>query len=89
MKTCGGLQNHDLINVYDFRLRHHATSWKVVGSIPDEVIGFFSLPNPSSRTVALGSTRPLTEMSTRKLPEGKGRPARKTDKLTPIFEPIV
>jgi hypothetical protein len=28
-------------------LRHHAISWKVVGSIPDEVIGFFNWPNPS------------------------------------------
>jgi hypothetical protein len=29
---------------------------------------FFSLPNPSSRTMVLGSTEPLTEMSTRNLP---------------------
>jgi hypothetical protein len=29
---------------------------------------------PSSRTMALGSTQPLTEMSTRNLPGGKGRP---------------
>jgi hypothetical protein len=28
---------------------------------------FFNLPNPSSRTMALGSTQPLTEMSTRNL----------------------
>jgi hypothetical protein len=45
-----------------------------VGSIPDEVIGFFNRPNPSSRTLALGSTQLLTEMSTRILPGGKGRP---------------
>jgi hypothetical protein len=32
-------------------------------SIPDEVIGFLNWPNPSSRTMALGSTQPLTEMS--------------------------
>jgi hypothetical protein len=55
---------------------------------PDEVIGFFNRPNPSSRTTTLGSTQPLTEMSTRNLPEGKGRPERKAD-LTAIFEPIV
>jgi hypothetical protein len=42
---------------------------------PDEVIGFFSCPNSSRRTMALGSTQPLTEMSTRNLPGGKGRPA--------------
>jgi hypothetical protein len=39
--------------------------------------------------MVLGSTRPLTEMSTRNLPEGKGRPARKADNLTAICEPIV
>jgi hypothetical protein len=42
---------------------------KVAGSSPDEV-NFFYLPNPSSRTMALGSTQPLTEMSTRKIPGG-------------------
>jgi hypothetical protein len=53
-------------------------------SIPDEVIEFFNWPNPSSRIMALGST--LTEMSTRNLPGGKGRPARKADNLTAIYE---
>jgi hypothetical protein len=57
-------------------LRHHATSRKVAGSVSDQVIGFFNWPNPSSRTMALVSTQPLTEISTRNLPEGKGRPAR-------------
>jgi hypothetical protein len=48
------------------------------GTIPrgfkqDEVIKFFNWPNPSSRTMALRSTQPLTEMSTRNLPlEVKG-----------------
>jgi hypothetical protein len=28
---------------------------------------FSNLPNPSSRTLALGSTQPITEMSTRNL----------------------
>jgi hypothetical protein len=31
--------------------------------------------------MALGSTQPLTQMSTRYLPLGKGRPARKADNL--------
>jgi hypothetical protein len=43
--------------------------------------------------MALGSTQPLTEMSTRNLPGGGGggkwRPARKADNLTAICEPIV
>jgi hypothetical protein len=43
-----------------------------VGSIPDEFIGFLNLPNTCSNNMALGSTQPLTEMSTRNLPGGKG-----------------
>jgi hypothetical protein len=39
-------------------------------SSPDEVIFFFNRLNLSSRTMALGSTQPLTEMSTRNLPGG-------------------
>jgi hypothetical protein len=49
----------------------------------------FNWPNPSSRKIALGSTQPLTEMSTRNLSRGKGRPAPKADKLTAICEPTV
>jgi hypothetical protein len=70
-------------------LRHYATSWKVAGSIPDEVTGFFNQPNPSSRIMGLRSTQPLTEMSTRNLPGGKRRPVREADNLTAICEPIV
>jgi hypothetical protein len=64
------------------------TSRKVAVSSPDEVV-FFNLPNPSSCTKALGWTQPLTEMSSRNLPGGKGRSARKADNLTAICEPIV
>jgi hypothetical protein len=39
--------------------------------------------------MALGSTQPLTEMSTRDLPGSKGRSARKADNLTAICEPTV
>jgi hypothetical protein len=63
-----------------------AGRWPV--RVPDEV-DFFNLPNPSSRIVALGSTQPLTEMSTRNLPGGKKRPARRADNLAAIYEPIV
>jgi hypothetical protein len=62
---------------------------KVVGSIPNEVIGFFNLPNPSSRTMSLGSTQPLTEMSTRNLPGDEEQPVRKADNFTAICEPII
>jgi hypothetical protein len=54
----------------------------------DEV-DFFNLPNPSSCTMALGSTQPLTEMSTRNLPGGKKRPAHKAANLTAIYVPNV
>jgi hypothetical protein len=39
--------------------------------------------------VALGTTQPLTEMSAKKFPGGKGQPARKADNLTAICETIV
>jgi hypothetical protein len=39
--------------------------------------------------MALGSTQPLTEMSTRNLTGGKGQPACKADNFTAICEPIV
>jgi hypothetical protein len=57
-----------------------------MGSFPDEVTAFFNGHNPSSDNMALASTQPLTEMSTRNLPEGKGQPTRKTDNLTAIHE---
>jgi hypothetical protein len=39
--------------------------------------------------MSLGSIHPLTEMSTRNLPGGTGRPEFKADNLTAICEPIV
>jgi hypothetical protein len=70
-------------------MRYCASSRKVAGSNSDELITFFSIYYSSSRTMALGSTQPLTEMSTRNLLGGsKGRPARKAN-LTAIYEPIV
>jgi hypothetical protein len=60
-----------------------------VGSIPDEIIGFFSWPNPFSHTVALGSTLPLREISARNLPGGKGQPVHEADNLSTICELIV
>jgi hypothetical protein len=39
--------------------------------------------------MTMGSTQSPTEMSTRSLPGGKGRPERKADNLNAICEPIV
>jgi hypothetical protein len=55
---------------------------RFVHSIHDEVIGCFNCPNPSSRTMALRSTRALTAISTRNLPGGKGRPAPSVSRLS-------
>jgi hypothetical protein len=52
------------------RLRYCATNRKVAVSIPLGAIGIFHLPNPSTRTLALGLTQPLTEMSTRIISRG-------------------
>jgi hypothetical protein len=49
----------------------------------------FNLPNPSSRTMALGSIQPLTEMSIRDLPGGKKRPSRRAENFADICKPIV
>jgi hypothetical protein len=65
------------------------SSHKIEGSLPDDVTGFFNRSNPSSYTMALRSTQPLTEISTKNLLGGKGWPARKADNLTAICEPIV
>jgi hypothetical protein len=62
---------------------YFATSRKVAGSIPDEVIGFINWPNPSSRTMA--SNRNEYQESS----GGKGWPARGADNLTAICEPTV
>jgi hypothetical protein len=87
------MENIFLYNKLMGRARGSIVGWdtmllsrKVAGSIPVEVIGIFGWPNPSSRTVALGLTQPLTEMSTRNLPGYKGRPARKADKFSAICE---
>jgi len=44
-------------------LRQCATRGKVAGSSPDGVIGIFHRNNPPRRTLALGLTQPLTDMS--------------------------
>jgi hypothetical protein len=67
---------------------HYAISRKVAGSSP-RWGGFFNLPYTSSRTMILGSTQPLTKMSTRNFPRGKERPPRRADNLAVICEPNV
>jgi hypothetical protein len=53
-------------------MRHCATNRKVAGSIPDDIIGLFHSHNTSGRTMSLGLTQRLTEMSTGIIPGDKG-----------------
>jgi hypothetical protein len=73
--------------IWGYAVAYKLQTGRSLDRIPNEV-DFFNLPNPSSRTMVLGSTQPLTEMSTRNIPGDEGRPARKAD-LTAIYEPIV
>jgi hypothetical protein len=54
--------------------------------VQDEV-DLFNLPNPSSRTVTLGSTQPLKKVSTRNHPGGKKRPALRADNFAAVCVP--
>jgi hypothetical protein len=54
-------------------------SRKVAGSSPDEVIEMFQFTQ---------SFQPLTDVSTKDLPERKARPARKAYNRTAFCEPI-
>jgi hypothetical protein len=51
---------------------HYPKNRQVASSIPEVVIGIFQWHKPSGRTMALGSTRLLTEMSARCISWGKG-----------------
>jgi len=59
-----------IYSLYDSTFWHCATNRKAACSIPEGVIGIFHLTNPSGRTMALGLTQPLTEMSTRNISLG-------------------
>jgi hypothetical protein len=46
---------------------HYATSWKVAGSVPEDIIRFFfNLPNPKPH-YGPGLTQPLIGISTRNI----------------------
>ena len=95
-----GPVNDNTILCYTIYNRGHAveklvkalryTSRKVAGSIPDGVTGNFHWHNPSGRTMAVGVTQPLTEMSTRNISWGGkgGRCVRLTNLPPPCTEYI-
>jgi hypothetical protein len=72
-----------IFNLYRYCswLRHDATILEVGGSISDEIMGMFSNGLYLAADYGLGSTQPLTVMSTR-------RQDCKGDNLTAICEPI-
>jgi hypothetical protein len=85
IKACGQNKKFMNLEVRGYKPEGHGFEfqWSVF---------FFNWPNPSSRTMAVGSSKPLAEMSTRNLPGGGGgvgRPARKAANLTANWEPIV
>ena len=51
-------------------LRCCATNPKVADSIPDGVIGIIHSHNPPDRTMAVGLTQPITEMTSRRISWG-------------------
>ena len=65
--SCGGCAFLQSGRRWHSWLRHCATSRKVAGSIRYNLIGIFHWRNPSGCTMALGSTQPLIEMSTRNI----------------------
>jgi hypothetical protein len=57
--------------------------------VPMWSLNFLNLPNPSSHTMVLGFTQPLTEWVSEDTSVGKAQPAHKADNLTAIYELIV
>ena len=62
-----------------------ATSRKVAGSISPGVTETFHWHSPSDRTLTLGSTEPVTEMSTRNISWGKGGRCLRLTTLPPFW----
>ena len=58
---------YDIFSVQYILKQYCATNRRVAGLIPDGAIGIFHWHNSSDRTVVLGSTQPLREMSTRSI----------------------
>jgi hypothetical protein len=80
--TCCCTKGRSGSNKQQLWQKHCATNRKVAGSIPDGVAGIFQWLNPSGLIVALGSTQPVTEMSTRNPSWGQRRPVFRADNLT-------
>jgi hypothetical protein len=62
---------------------HYAASWKVQVRFLMRSLHSFTLLNPSNRNVAPGPIQPHIETSIENLPDGKRRPEREADNLSP------
>jgi hypothetical protein len=61
---------HSFCSFHDYLCLFEAVEalyYKPEGANTDEVIELFNLPNPTSHSIDLGLTQPLTEMSSREL----------------------
>jgi hypothetical protein len=67
------------------RVHEYRTSLLLCDNVPYKLSGVLQ----KEYYMDLRSTEPLTEMSGRNLPGSKVRPARKSDSLTAICEPII
>ena len=71
-------------------MRHCATIREVPGSIPGRALGNFQVTSSFyPHSVALGSTQPLAEMSTKEFPWGKEGTARRDDNTAMLVVPNV
>jgi hypothetical protein len=62
----------------NFGTRGSVVGWGTMlqaGRFESRWVDFFNWPNPTSLTMTLGSTQPLTEMSTKNIPGGGGMAA--------------
>jgi hypothetical protein len=66
------------------RIRSIEKFCDLIGNQTHDLPAFSIVPNPSSRTIALGLTQPLTEVSTRDLPGDDGRCVRLTTSLPSV-----
>jgi hypothetical protein len=82
-------RNSFLYFAWQHWLRNYATSRKVAGLIPDDVIGFFNWTNPSSRPGFDSASNRNEYQESSWGRGGKGRPANKADNLTAICELII
>lgn len=72
-----------------FDKEHCATGWKGPGSLSGRVLGNFNVSFLCPRSVALGSTQPLTDMRTKEVPCGYSATGRRSVSSAVLVVPNV